>query len=269
MIVALIVIFLLALLYLISTVCRSGHAGWEQLEGYAYAHRGLHNAEIPENSMEAFARAKAHGYGIELDVHLLKDGNLAVFHDADLKRMTGQEGKIESLTADQLSQYHLGQTEQTIPTFTQFLEMIDGSVPLVVELKAVDGNHKALCQTVKNALKDYSGAYCIESFDPRCISWLRKHWPEVIRGQLLENYFKTEKSVLPFIVKLALVWQIMNISVCPDFIAYKFADRKNLGNFLARKFWGAKGVVWTVKSKEDFDTATKEGYISIFEGFIP
>ena len=269
MVVALIILVSLVVLYLIATVCRSGHTGWKQLEGYSYAHRGLHDDKIPENSMLAFAKAKEHGYGIELDLHLLSDGNLAVFHDGDLKRMTGQEGTIEALTTVQLSQYHLAQTEQTIPTFAQLLELIDGSVPLVVELKAVNGNHKELCQTVKNALKDYRGAFCIESFDPRCIAWLRKHWPEAVRGLLLQNYFKPKMPNLPFQAKLALVWQLMNISLYPDFIAYRFCDRNNVGNFIARKFWGAKGVVWTVKSQKDFDTATKEGYISIFEGFTP
>ena len=263
------IVFLVAALYVISTICRSGHKDWKKLEGYAYAHRGLHTQDVPENSMEAFAQAIEHGYGIELDVHLLKDGNLAVFHDADLMRMTGKEGKIESLTIQELKQYTLGKTDNTIPSFSEFLQLVNGSVPIVVELKSVDGNHKELCQAVHDVLKDYSGAYCIESFDPRCVAWLRKFWPEVIRGQLLQNYFKTETPVLPWVVKLALVLQIMNLSLYPDFVAYHFPDRTNAPNFLARRLWGAKGVVWTVKTQEDFDVATKEGYISIFEGFTP
>ncbi len=263
------VVLLLAALYVFSTICRSNHKDWKTLEGYAYAHRGLHNEFVPENSMEAFARAKDHGYGIELDIHLLKDGDLAVFHDSDLKRMTGKEGSIESLTTQDLEQYTLGKTDCKIPTFTQFLQLIDGSVPIIVELKSVNGNHKKLCEATRSVLKDYHGAYCIESFDPRCISWLRKCWPEVIRGQLLQNYFRSEKPKLPWIAKWALVWQIMNVALYPDFIAYHFPDRNNVANFLARKLWGARGVVWTVKTQEDFDVATKEGYLSIFEGFTP
>ena len=264
-----IVLIVLAAVYVFSTICRRNHKDWKKLEGYAYAHRGLHTQSVPENSMKAFARAKDHGYGIELDIHLLKDGNLAVFHDSDLKRMTGKEGSIESLTTQDLEQYFLGQSMCTIPTFSQFLQLIDGSVPIIVELKSANGNHAQLCEATRNALKNYHGAYCIESFDPHCISWLRKNWPEVIRGQLLQNYFKCKDLKLPWIAKGALVWQIMNVFLYPDFIAYHFPARNNLGNFLARKVWGAKGFVWTIKTQEDFDTATREGYISIFEGFTP
>ena len=265
----LIIVFLLIALYLISTICRSNHKDWKKFEGFAYAHRGLHTQTIPENSMKAFARAKAGGYGIELDIHLLKDGNLAVFHDSDLKRMTGREGNIESLTTQELEQYFLGQTMYTIPTFSQFLQLIDGSVPIIVELKSANGNHKALCEAARKALKHYRGAYCIESFDPMCVFWLRKNWPEVIRGQLLQNYFHTKNPKLPWIAKAALVWQFMNFLLYPDFVAYRFPDRKNIANFLVRKLWGARGVVWTIKTQEDFDTATREGYLSIFEGFMP
>lgn len=264
-----IVVLLLVALYIVSTICRSNHQDWKKLEGYAYAHRGLHTQAIPENSMKAFARAKASGYGIEVDIHLLKDGNLAVFHDSDLKRMTGKEGSIESLTTQDLDQYYLGQTMCTIPTFSQFLQLINGSVPIIIELKSVKGNHKALCNATRDALKNYQGAYCIESFDPMCVFWLRKNWPEVIRGQLLRNYFQTKELKLPWIAKAALVWQLLNFLLYPDFIAYRFQDRKNTPNFLARKLWGARGFVWTIKTQEDFDTATREGYFSIFESFTP
>ena len=115
---------LLALLtYLFMVRGRKGHPGLENLRGWNYAHRGLHNENRPENSMAAFRAALEHGYGIELDVHLLKDGNLAVIHDSDLKRTTGAEGKIEDLTTQQLSLYHLEGTDQTIPTFREVLDL--------------------------------------------------------------------------------------------------------------------------------------------------
>ena len=69
-----------------------------------FAHRGLYTQDqsVPENSMEAFRAAVAAGYGIELDVHLLKDGNIAVIHDSLLNRTTGQAGRIEDLTTEDL-----------------------------------------------------------------------------------------------------------------------------------------------------------------------
>ena len=75
-------LIILAAVYLFAIRCRSGHAGFEKLQGWGYAHRGLHGHGVPENSMAAFQAALDQGYGIELDVHLLKDGNLAVMHDS-------------------------------------------------------------------------------------------------------------------------------------------------------------------------------------------
>ena len=84
-------------LYALAVRGRTGHPGLQALKGWRYAHRGLHGNGIPENSMAAFRAALEHGFGIELDVHLLKDGTLAIMHDHDLKRTTGLEGKIEDL----------------------------------------------------------------------------------------------------------------------------------------------------------------------------
>lgn len=259
---------LLFLLYVFSTVGRRGHAGLQNLRGHLYAHRGLHGNGVPENSMQAFHLAKEAGYGVELDVHLLKDGTLAVFHDSLLARMTGAEGRIEDLTAQQLSAYCLEGTEETIPTFAAVLELFDGKVPLIVELKEA-GNCAALCDATCKMLDAYNGAYCVESFDPRCVHWLRKNRPDVIRGQLVENYFRPNKANLRWILKLLLTNQAMNFLTRPDFVAYKFADRKTLSNFLCRKLWKLQGVTWTVQSASELSTAVKENWIPIFEGFRP
>lgn len=269
MIIFLSAVLFLTVLYILSTACRSGHPGLQDLRGWAYAHRGLFGNGVPENSMEAFRLAKEAGYGVELDVHLLADGNLAVIHDSSLLRTTGASGRIEDLTTEELSGYMLEGTQQTIPQFRHVLDLFDGSVPLIVELKAVAGNHKELCEAVCRMLEGYNGAYCVESFDPRCIVWLRKHRPHVIRGQLTENYFANDKSVLLWPLKFVMRHQMVNYLVRPDFVAYRFADRKTISNLLARKLWGVQGVTWTVKNKQDYDTAVKEGWIPIFEGFTP
>ena len=92
----------LAAAYVLATCCRKGHPGLSDLQGWRYAHRGLHGAGVPENSMAAFRKALDMGYGMELDVHLLKDGSLAVLHDHSLKRTANADVSIEDLTADQL-----------------------------------------------------------------------------------------------------------------------------------------------------------------------
>ena len=269
MIVLLIIAVLLIAAYLFALMGRTGHQGLASLRGWAYAHRGLHGNGVPENSMTAFRLALEKGYGIELDIHLMKDGKLAVIHDASLKRTAGADVKIEDLTVEDLKNYRLEGTGQQIPLFTQVLELFAGKAPMIVELKAERGNHAALCAAVCDLLERYDGAYCIESFDPRCIAWLKKNRPDLVRGQLAENFLAAKKSPLPWYLKLALTAHLFNIAILPDFIAYKFADRKRLGTVLCRKFWGIQGVAWTIRSQEDYDTAVKEGWIPIFEGFEP
>ena len=255
-------------LYVLSTQGRTGHPGLEELRNWKYAHRGLHDEALPENSMGAFRAALENGYGIELDIHLMKDGNLAVIHDTSLKRTAGVDVKITELTTGDLVNYRLGGTEETIPLFSQVLELFDGKAPLIIELKA-DGNCKELVDAAVKAMEGYEGAYCMESFDPRCILELKKNHPQIIRGQLTSNYFKDEDSTLPGVLKWILTHQAENFLTKPDFVAYKFSDRETLSNTLARKFWGIQGVTWTLKTQEDLDKAVAEGWLPIFEGFRP
>ena len=261
-------ILILLILYTLAVRGRHGHPGLTPLKNWSYAHRGLHKPGIPENSMAAFRAALEKGYGIELDVHLLKDGTLAVIHDHSLKRTAGADVQIEELTAEELRQYHLEGTDETIPTFRQVLELFDGKAPLIVELKAIGGNYAALTDTAVQMLRDYPGAYCMESFDPRCILHLKKHYPHIIRGQLAQNFFKS-KTAMPWFLRLMLTLQLENFLLLPDFVAYCFPDRKNPGNFLARRLWGVQGVSWTLKSPQEYETAKKEGWIPIFENFEP
>lgn len=269
MVIVLIIVAVLCVLYVLSTVCRFGEDRMGELYGWKYAHRGFHGNGVPENSMEAFRRARDRGYGVELDVHLLADGNLAVIHDSELKRTTGKNGRVEDLTVEQLGDYYLENTMQTIPEFGQVLRLFDGRVPLIVELKAVGKNCASLCEKVCAMLDGYSGVYCLESFDPRCVYWLRKNRPDLIRGQLTENFFKSETSVLPWIFKFLLTNQVLNFLTRPDFVAYKFKDRNHFSNKLVRRLWKTPSVAWTLVSEREMATALEENRVPIFEGFEP
>ena len=261
-------ILVLLVLYLLALRGRSGHSGLAELRKWNYAHRGLHGENKPENSMAAFRAALEHGFGIELDVHLLKDGNLAVIHDSSLKRTTGVDVNIEDLTAEDLKNYHLQGTQEQIPLFSDVLALFDGKAPLIVELKCVN-NVDALCSAACEMLDRYHGPYCVESFDPRCVMWLKKHRPQVIRGQLAENWMKVKNSPMPWLLRLIMTCHLGNFLLNPDFIAYKYADRKAFGTDICRKLWNVQGVSWTLRTKEEFDTAVEEGWIPIFENFIP
>lgn len=263
------VIVILFALYLLALTCRRNGAGWEALEGWSYAHRGLHGEGAPENSMAAFRKALDAGYGIELDLHLLADGNLAVIHDSLLNRTTGQAGRVEDLKTEDLKKYTLEGTEETIPEFSQVLDLFGGKAPMIIELKAEGGNHAALAETACKMLEGYQGPYCIESFDPRCLMWLRKNKPQILRGQLAENFFRG-KNDLSDGLRLVLTNLLMNFLTCPDFIAYHFGHRKTtLSVDFCKKLWGCKMVAWTLRSREDYDQAKEEGWIPIFEGFRP
>ena len=263
-------IFLAALiLYLLALRGRTGHPGLQKLRGWNYTHRGLHGPGVPENSLAAFRAGVARGYGSEFDVHLLKDGGLAVIHDSVLKRTTGREGKVEDLTAEDLKNCFLEGTAETIPTFREVLEIYSGKAPVIIELKTDGGNYALLCEAACAAMEGFEGPWCMESFDPRVVRWLRKNRPDIIRGQLSENYLKKPQNKLPLILKFIMAFHLENFLCQPDFIAYDFPTRKVLSNWLCRKLWGLEAVTWTLRTPEDHETALKEGWIPIFENYAP
>ena len=222
----LIVLLALDLLFTLALRCRKGHPKWELLKKYRYAHRGFHDKPvIPENSLSAFRRAIEHGFGAELDVHLLKDGTLAVFHDSDLRRCANVDGQIEDLTLEELKQLRLEGTDEQIPTFDEVLALFESATPLIIELKTARGNHHALAKAVCERLDTYKGEFCIESFDPFALIDVKKLRPEICRGQLSMN-FEKDKAGLPWYKRFIAGNLLLNFLTVPDFIAYKFEDRK-------------------------------------------
>jgi len=114
---------------------RFGEA-WERLFAPPVAHRGLWSSDgPPENSLAAFKAACAAGYGIELDVQLSRDGEAMVFHDDDLKRMTGVEGRIGDLTTTELAELRLDGGDERIPTLSETLALVGRRALVHVELK--------------------------------------------------------------------------------------------------------------------------------------
>ena len=269
MMTTILICILVVALYVLSLQGRKGHKGLSKLQGWAYAHRGLHGPNVPENSMAAFRAAVEAGYGAELDVHLLRDGRLAVFHDFSLQRVAGAEVRIEELTAPELANYRLSDTQEQIPLFEDVLALFAGKAPLIVELKVADNNYEALTKAVCQMLDQYKVTYCIESFDPRCIRWLKKYRPDVIRGQLADNSLRNKHANVLLPLRFIMTYSLLNFLTRPDFLAYKFAHRKNLSNFLVRRLWGVQGVAWTLTARDSFDEAVKEGWLPIFEGFCP
>ena len=237
--------------------------GWGRLEGARYAHRGLHGPGIPENSLAAFHRAAEAGYGAELDVHLTKDGRLAVIHDSDLTRMCGVPGRVEDLTAEELKALRLAGTEERIPLLEEVLPLFEGRGPLIVELKTDRSNDAALAAAVAACLDRFHVDHCLESFDPRPLLWLRRHRPDILRGQLAKD-FRRDPGDQNAWNRLALTNLFYNVFTRPDFIAYRFQDRDRLAVRLCRRF-GARTAYWTLKSPAQVARAEREGALPIFE----
>ena len=265
----LLVLVLFFLLWFLLLRCRRSGRGWKKLLGVRYAHRGWHDKPaIPENSLAAFRRALDKGWGAELDVHLLKDGTLAVFHDSDLRRCAGEEGDIEDLDREGLARLRLEGTEEPVPLFDEVLALFEGKAPLIIELKSHKGNYKALTEAVIARLDRYKGDYCVESFDPRVLMVLRRERPAILRGQLAMD-FRPGGEPLPGWQRFALRNLLMNFLTVPDFIAYRFEDRNRWALRRCVRFWGAREASWTLRSREDLEKAEAAGCIPIFERFDP
>lgn len=232
-----------------------------------YAHRGLHNnsGTAPENTLAAFRRAVKAGYGIELDIQLTKDGQVVVTHDFHLKRNCKVEGDVDSFTYEEISKFPVFYSNETIPLFSDVLKLVDGKVPLIVELKYKSGSK--ICEKADEILKDYKGEYCIESFHPQVLMWYKKHRPDVRRGQLSMNFQKTEGLYQPhyYIMRLLLT----DFVTKPDFVAYDCRSPKSFALWISRNISKRSAYAWTVKSQKQLESIKDRFDYYIFEGFRP
>lgn len=227
------------------------------------AHRGLHDKEIPENSLPAFENAINNGYAIELDVQMIADGTLVVFHDESLSRVTNNDGYLKFLNKSDLEILTLKGSKEKIPTFEETLKFINGRTPILIEIKN-KSKVGDLEKKVIELLKDYKGEYAVESFNPYVLQYFEKHAPNILRGQLA-GYLKKEK--LPFFQKFALKRMLLNKHISkPNFIAY---EAKTLPNRFVRKFKNLPLIAWTVKSQNEYLKVVKYCDNVIFEDFEP
>ncbi|MBQ1272695.1 MAG: glycerophosphodiester phosphodiesterase [Clostridia bacterium] len=229
--------------------------------GKEYAHRGLHTKAVPENSLRAFQGAVDRGLGIELDVQLSKDGQVVVFHDLTLNRVAGVDGKVIDYTAEELSKMSLNGQPDGIPSLKQVLELVDGKIPLIIEVK-IPGFDLSVCPKLFDLLDEYKGPYCVESFHPFVLDWLRKNRPDVLRGQLSSNFFghgEEGNKLQLFAVKNLL----LNVIARPDFIAYDIRYPNTWAFRLCRDVWKALPIGWTIRTEEELEEAKKH-----FAGWI-
>ncbi len=225
------------------------------------AHRGLHSDSIPENSIPAFEEAIRFGCNIEIDVRLTKDKHLVVFHDNSLKRMCGLNAKVSSLTLDEIKQQRLLSTEYTIPTFDEFLELVNGRTGILCEIKKFNPYNNAISAAACKRVENYDGNIAFQSFNYGAVRYCRKHSKRPV-GQLLTWVGPTGKDqscILNWMGKLSI-----NKISKPHFTAYDI--RSALDNKYLEKTRNEMPVlVWTINSEERFNTALKVADNIIFE----
>lgn len=219
------------------------------------SHRGIHdNQTIFENSKEAISLAVSKKYIIEIDIRLTKDNKIVVFHDENTKRITKKDLIVENSSYKEINNQNI----INIPQLEEILNIIKGSVPLLIEIKP----HKkigVLEQKLINILKNYKGKYAIQSFDPIILYWFKKNYPNIIRGQLSCKY-KNKK--IPIYQKFILSNMLLNPLTKPNFISYKYNELslKKINKYKKKKI---KLLAWTIKTKEDYDK-----YIDLYDYLI-
>lgn len=227
----------------------------------AYAHRGLHQPGVPENSLTAFRDAIERGMGIECDVQRSSDGHAIVFHDFELDRLTGESGLVNLRTSEDLSRIELAGSGDRIPTLKRMLDEVAGRVPVLIEIKSRGSSFKqagALCQAVRRVLEGYTGQHAVMSFDPRVGRWFAERSPLTVRGLVVtEENGKT----LPGMIRRRLsLW-----TAKPDFLAYDIRDLPSRFADGQRKR-GLPVLTWTVRSAEHRERAEEHADAPIAEG---
>lgn len=262
-------IAVLAVLYMLAIMPRMvGRPDTSLFKKVYFAHRGLHDnkGDAPENSMAAFRKAVEEGLGMELDVQVTKDGVPVIFHDFKLDRICKAEGKITGCTYDELQKYKLCDSDERIPKLSELLEMVDGKVPLIVEIKAETAD-VSCCRVIDRMLRAYKGAYCIESFNPMVLWWFRRNHRDVVRGQLSSNFRREGEywNILYFLMTHLL----FNFLTKPDFIAYNHKFSEEPGRRICRRLYRHPAAAWTIRSQQDLEALKGEYDVFIFDSFLP
>lgn len=233
------------------------------------AHRGYHTPDMPENSLLSAENAIRHGYAIELDIRITKDGHIIVFHDEYAERLIGLKGRIGKYTYDEIKDCNiLGVEGAHVPLFSDFLKFVDGRVPLLIELKACFGA-KNFVETVVKILRRYKGEYVIQTFNPFDLIKLKKIAPEIIRGQLItkdlsEMPLDNFKDKLGYFIVWLFGFTRFNWFSQPDF--YNI-DIRCFGKYQRR--YAIRNVLsFVVTNKEEYTLAMRCTDNVVFENMI-
>ncbi len=237
-----------------------------------FAHRGLHDVSrgIAENSRAGFAAAITGGYGIETDLQLSADGEAMVFHDHDLRRLTGRLGPVRGLSSRVLGQIGLSVGGEAMPTLAEMLALVAGRVPLLIEIKDQDGalgpNVGALERRAAELLAAYGGDVAVMSFNPYAVAVFAADASQVPVGLTTCDFKALEWPMVAEARRLELAKMVDLGRVGASFISHDKADLRTKAVAKA-KADGLAVLCWTIRSAEQehqarliADNITFEGY---------
>ena len=226
------------------------------------AHRGLFDNDngVPENSLLAFKKAVERGYAIEFDVMLSKDGKVVVHHDHDLQRLSGVDKRLDSLTLTEIQFHTLLESQESAPSLKQVLELVDGQVPVYIEIKRENyAPAGPLEEKVAKILDPYEGRVAVLSFNPNSLEWFAQNAPQYYRGQNYEpspNDRGKTLSIFKAILEKAWVarahFMVYNHAKTPGALLHVFSFVRDL-------------ISYNVNSKADYELATLHAKNVIFE----
>lgn len=238
-------------------------AALEWLCATPFAHRGLHEEGVPENSLAAFEAALRAGYGIELDVRLAADGVPVVFHDASLERLTGRAGAVSVLTSAELARTRLGDSDQRIPRLEEVLSLVRGEAPLLVEIKNPRHRAGALEAAVWALLEGYPGPVAALSFNPLTLAWFRRRAPALARGHNLSAPTSRQRAR-----RARASARLARLLARPHFISHEITSLSHRRAARIRGH-GLTLIAWTVRGESEQAKALRYADNFMFEGLRP
>lgn len=237
-----------------------------------FAHRGLHDRSkgVVENSRAAIMAAVEAGYGVEIDIQMSADGEAMVFHDYALERLTGLDGFARTHTAADMSLIRLKDSDETVPTLTEVLEIVDGRAPLLIEIKdqhlalgPVDG---VVERRVADLLVAYQGQTALMSFNPHSVARCLEHAPHIPRGRVTCDFGIEDWAHVPADRRAELAALSDLESLGASFISHQH-DMLGDAPVKAVKDAGLPVTCWTIRSAAEEAAARQIADNITFEGY--
>jgi glycerophosphoryl diester phosphodiesterase len=242
------------------------------------AHRGYHDVDAPrttgtnrlvENTLPAAEAAIARTFAIECDLQPTADGGVVVFHDHTLDRLTDLAGPVADKTLAAVRKARFRDGDALIPTLEDLLDLVDGRVPLFIELKSrFDGDRRLEAATAA-ILANYAGPIAVMSFDPASMTAMRRLAPTLPRGMLADHFTRADRLAIPLPARIAGRWLLAAPLVLPSFVAYEVNDLPASAPLALRHFFHLPLLAWTVRTNANRWTAQAWADQIIFEGFDP